>query len=224
MPRFLLLLLAVVALPVLAQEPNLSAAPEGEPGSAAQLVIAQRTYLSAIASGEIRPLLTAIQLARGITLRPATGWERTVVGAPPAEPSSDSPPPPDPASEAALTIARNLAGDDPDLQDLVWDLDAQLPGQPSLIAVEVRAEVAPGQTDEWRLPLFGEVSAEIGLIGNGGGTLGMTVRDGGGATICAFSASSQPVLCRLTPARNGFFTVEIRNYGETANSYRLLGN
>jgi hypothetical protein len=224
MSRFLFPLLAVLALPALAQEPNLSTSPHGEPGSAAQLIQAQETYLSAIASGEIVPLLTAIRLARAVTLREATGWERTAVGGAPVEPAADQAVPPDPAGEMALIIARNLAGDDPDLQDMVWDLDAQLPARRTLTAVEARAKLAPGQTDEWRMPLFGEVPAEIGLIGDGNSPLQLTVRDAGGATVCAHEASLQPFLCRLTPARNGFFSVEIKNEGTAANSYRLIGN
>jgi hypothetical protein len=224
MPRFLLSLLLVLALPALAEVPNLSATPRAESGSAAQLILAQKTYLAAIASGEVRSLLTAIRAARAITLRPATGWERTSVGDAAAEADPGRSPPPDPAGETALTIARNLAGDDPDLQDLVWDLDAQLPDQPELTAVEARSALAPGQSDIWRLPLFGEVAAEIGLIGDGNTALRLTVHDDGGFTVCAQDMTRQPVLCRLTPARNGFFTVEIRNEGDTVNTYRLIGN
>jgi hypothetical protein len=222
MLRILLPLLAVLALPALAEEANLSVSQQAGEGSAAQLVDAQRTYLSAIASGEILPLLGAIRLARSVTVRPATGWERMSGGDPAPEPAPT--PPPDPAGEAALTIARNLAGEDPDLQDLVWDLDAQLPGPRNLTAVEARASLAAGQMDSWRLPLFGEVAAEIGLIGGGSSALELTVRDAGGATVCSHPASPEPVLCRLTPARNGFFTVEVRNAGEAATGYRLVGN
>jgi hypothetical protein len=222
MLRSLVPLLALLALPALAEEANLSASPRTEEGSAAKLVQAQRTYLSAIASGEILPLLSAIRLARSVTLRPATGWERTAGDDTAPEPAPA--PPPDPAGAAALTIARNLAGEDPDLQDLVWDLDAQLPGPRNLTAVEARASLAAGQTDAWRLPLFGEVAAEIGLIGAGSSALALTIRDAGGATVCSHPASPEPVLCRLTPARNGFFTVEVRNAGDAATSYRLVGN
>jgi hypothetical protein len=85
-------------------------------------------------------------------------------------------------------------------------------------------DLHPGQTDEWRLPLFGEVAAEIGLIGDGDSPLQMTIRDDGGQTVCTQDASVQPVLCRLIPARNGFFVVSIQNPGDTVNSYRLVGN
>jgi hypothetical protein len=213
-----------LALPALAEAPNLSTTPVENSGSAAQLVLAQQTYLDAIASGEVRPLLTAMQLARAVTLRPAPGWERTATGEQQPDAPTGAAQPPDPAGEAALTIARNLAGDDPDLQDLVWDLDAQLPGPRILTAVEARAELAPGQTDEWRLPLFGQIAAEIGLIGDGDGPLQMTVVDENGAEICASSAGTRPVLCSLTPERNGFFTVSILNSGSMVNSYRLIGN
>jgi hypothetical protein len=224
MPRFLPSLLVILAMPVHAEAPNLSANPQKKDGSAAQLVLAQQTYLDAIASGEVRALLTAMHLARAVTLRPALGWERTVTGATEPDAAPGVAGPPDPAGETALAIARNLAGDDPDLQDLVWDLDAQLPGPRSLTAVEVRAELAPGQTDEWRLPLFGEVAAEIGLIGDGDGPLQLTLRDEDGATVCTQGPETRPVLCSLTPARNGFFTVSIENTGGMVNSYRLIGN
>ncbi len=232
MIRHLALILALLAVPARAETPNLSAAPEGTPGSAAQLTLAQRAYAEALATGEVLPLLAAIHLARSVTLRPATGWERTTIGAAPdAAPNAapdaarpGTPSAPDPASDAALTVARNLAGEDPDLQDLVFDLDAQMPRGRTLTAIEARADLAPGQTDDWRMPLFGEVSAEIALIGDGAGPLVLSVRDAGGATVCAHPATAAAVLCRLTPARNGFFTVAITNTGGTVNRYRLIGN
>jgi hypothetical protein len=224
MLRALLPFLLILAIPALAEEPNLSANQQGEPGSAAQLVLAQRIYRAALETGEALPLLTAIHLARAVTLRAATGWEKTTTGKSPADPAPGSLSAPDPAAETALTILRNLAGDDPDLQDLVFDLDAQVPGGRAFTAVEVRSDLAPGQTDDWRLPLFGEVSAEIGLIGAGDSPLQLTIRDEGGTTVCARAATTQPVLCQLTPSRNGFFTVSIANAGKTAGSYRLIGN
>jgi hypothetical protein len=224
MIRPLALILMLLAAPVRAEEPNLSTNPQGTRGSAAQLVLAQRAYTAALASGDALPLLTAIRLARGVTLRPATGWERTTTGDAPADAPPGRAAAPDPASEAALTIVRNLAGEDPDLQDLVFDLDAQLPqGRPHIV-VEARADLAPGQADDWRLPLFGEVAAEIGMIGDGDGALQMTVRDEGGNTVCAHPSTTEAVLCQLTPARNGFFIVSITNPGATVNSYRLIGN
>jgi hypothetical protein len=224
MPSRLALAIALLAQPALAEGPNLSAAPRGEPGSAAQLVLAQRLYAHALDQGEVVPLLAAIRLARGVTLRPATGWTQTT----PSDIAAGTPEGlaagPDPGGEAALTIARNLAGDDPDLQDLVYDLDAQLPRAIPQTAVEARSAIGPGQTHEWRLPLFGEVAAEIAVIGDGDTALALTLRDDSGVPVCTLGPGTDPLLCRVTPARNGFFTVTIDNPGAVVNSYRLIGN
>lgn len=220
--RRLILCLALLAAPALAQEPNLSADPHGTAGSAAQLVLAQRAYDHALRAGEVLPLLSAIRLARGVTLRPATGWEKTAPDAAPETPTA--PARHDPASIAALDIARNLAGEDPDLQDLVYDLDAQLDRGRTQTAVEARSDLAPGQTDQWTLPLFGEVASELALIGDGGAALALMVVDEAGTLVCAHPASREPALCRLIPARNGFFVVSVHNPGATAASYRLIGN
>ncbi len=221
--------LVLLAQPVLAQAalaegPNLSGDPQGGAGSAAQLVLAQRAYAAALLSSEILPLLAAIHLAREVTLRPATGWQVSQSGESPADAPEGRPFAPDPGSEAALTIARNLAGEDPDLQDLVYDLDAQRPGGRAQTAVVVHNDLGPGQTDDWRLPLFGEAAAEVALIGDGDGPLVLTLADDTGATVCVHQASARPVLCQLTPARNGFFTLRVHNPGSMINSYRLIGN
>jgi hypothetical protein len=216
--------LALLALPALAETPNLSSRPEGAPGSAAQLVVAQRAFDLAMSEGEVLPLLAAIRLARGVTLRPASGWERVTTGDAAPDAPQGRVASPDPASEAVLEIARNLAGEDLDLQDLVYDLDAQVPGGRTETAVVVTGDLGPGQSDAWTLPLFGEVAAEIALIGDGDGPLFFTLRDEGGALMCTHPASAQPMLCRVTPARNGFFTVTVTNAGKTVNSYRLIGN
>lgn len=223
-PCLVLAVLAVLAQPALADAPNLSADPQAGAGSAAQLVLAQRAYATALALGEVLPLLVAIRLAREVTLRPATGWVVTRSGDSPADAPPGSASAPDPGSETALTVARNLAGEDPDLQDLVFDLDAQRPRDRTETAVEVRGDLGPGQTDDWRLTLFGEVAAEIALIGDGDGPLTLTLADETGAILCVHPASATPALCRLTPAHNGFFTVRVHNSGSTVNSYRLIGN
>jgi hypothetical protein len=225
MPRALVLCLALVASPALAEEgPNLSAPQTGAPGSAMRLVLAQDSYDQALARGEVLLLLVAIHLARGVTLRPASGWERVETGAAAPDAPAGNPAPPDPGGAEALAIAQNLAGEDPDLQDLVYDLDAQVPHMRTLTAVEVRAELAPGESDVWRLPLFGQVAAEIALIGDGDGPLALSLADEDGNALCRKAPSLRAQLCRLTPARNGFFLVTVQNRGKSVNSYRLIGN
>lgn len=220
----LALIPAIGLAPAMAQEPNLSTTPDGTPGTAQRLILAQRGWQHALTTGDALPMLVAIRLARTITLRPAPGWARTTTGDATPDAPTGRTAAPDPASEAALAIVRNLAGDDPDLQDLVYDLDAQLPRGRLETATEARADLAPGQTDIWTIPLFGEVGAELGLIGDGDSPLSLTLSDDAGNAVCTSLPSPDPALCRLTPARNGFFTATIHNPGTTVNSYRLIGN
>lgn len=219
-----LLATLLASTPALAEAPNLSAAPSGSPGTAQRLVLAQRSWAQALTTGEVLPMLVAIRLARSVTLRPALSWARSTTGEPIPNAPTGRDAAPDPASAAALAIVRNLAGDDPGLQDLVYDLDAQLPRSRSETATEAKADLGPGQTDSWRLPLFGEVMAELALIGDGDTPLSLTLQDEAGNLVCATPASTDPALCRLTPARNGFFTATILNPGAKVNSYRLIGN
>jgi len=226
MPRPLAALILALSLATTAgaQEANLSASATGKPGAAARLVLADALWRQGLSDGEALYLLSAIQLARSVTLQPATGWERTTKG----DPAKDAPlgraAAPDPASEDALAIVRNLAEENPALQDLVYDLDAQLPRSPVATAVFAKAELAPGQTDSWRIVLFGEVPAELGVIGDGDSLLGLTLLDEAGVEVCATPLSIGPALCRLTPAQNGFFTLTVQSSGAEVNHYRLIGN
>lgn len=226
MPRLsaALTLALTVALPAWGQEANLSATPgRAEQGTAARLVVAQRAYLHALRSGEVLPLLASIRLARSVTLRPASGWEPVAEAA--AEPLAATPAGiPDPAGDHAITIARNLAGDDPDLQDIVYDLDAQLPRGRVETAVTVTGVLDTGQSASWRIALFGEVQAELAVIGDGQAQLGLTLTDEGGVQVCAVVPTADPALCRLTPAQNGFFTLTIVNASAMPAAYRLFGN
>ncbi len=223
--RFALFLCPLLAVtPVLAEEPNLSADVSATSGSATQLVLAQRVYRQATISGDPILLLAAIRLARGIATRPAPGWERVGESDPLPIPAPDRTGPPDPGSDAALKVLLGLASDDPNLQDLAYDLDAQVPQGKLPVATVAQAGLPGSAQDDWRVPLSGAVAAEIALIGDGGGPLGLTVTDDSGAVICARPPAIDPALCRFTPARNGFFMVEVTNAGAEWNSYQLIGN
>ncbi len=207
-----------------AETPNLSPNQMGESGAAARLILAQQAYERALSGGDPVVLITAIRLARDVTLRGPAGWTKSTEGDPAPDAPEGTRAAPDPAGPEAIGIAQGLAGDDPDLQDLVYDLDAQLPHGRLPTAINATATLDPGQTDSWTLVLAGEAGAEIGLIGDGDTALSLTVQDEGGTVICAFPAAQAPALCRFTPARNGFFTVRIGNPGPARNSYRLVGN
>jgi hypothetical protein len=203
---------------------NAAVATSGAPGPVARLVLAQETYGKAMATGDAVILLASIRLARGVTLRPPTGWTLTTSGEGGAAMPDVRSAPPDPASEQVIAIVQAFAGEDPSLQDLVYDLDAQLPHHRSTTAIAATSDLDPGLTDSWRMAFSGLVPAELGLIGDGDAPLSFTVTDEAGGIVCTRAPALEPALCRFTPARNGFFTVTIQNAGQVRNSYRLIGS
>lgn len=222
MLRRLVLFLLLGLPPAQAEEASLPLQPETATGAASQLVLAHHLFRKATEMGDPVLLLAAIRLTRGVTIRPALGWERTRGGEGEAPPVAG---PTDPGSTAALAMLQGLAVDDPDLQDLVYDLDAQVPPHRLPVATVAKAGLGNGLADEWRLPLSGSVIAEIAVIGDGGAALGLSVTDeAGGDVVCARPPTLDPALCRFTPARNGFFTVTIVNAGAEWAGYQLLGN
>ncbi|MFN3281811.1 MAG: hypothetical protein ACK40I_09110 [Tabrizicola sp.] len=210
--------------PALPDTANLAPAEAAHSGPVTRVVLAQRNYEAAIEHGDALLLVGAIRLARSVTLRPAIGWTRTISGPAPGEQPAGRTAAPDPASPEALRIAQALAGEDPTLQDLVYDIDAQLPIDRHATVTEAQSELAGGQSDIWRIALPGDVPAELGLIGDGDTALSLTVADEAGNSVCAVPAQADPALCRFTPPRNEFYSVTVTNSGQIRNSYRLIGN
>lgn len=225
--RLLLSLLAAVCLTAgtaQAETSNVAVATSGKPGAAARLVLAQATYHEAMRRGDAVMLLAAIRLARTVTLRPPTGWTKETAGKAVSDEAGANAAPSDPAAPRSIAILQALAGEDPSLQDLVYDLDAQLPHGRQTTATRAMSDLAGGQADVWRMALSGAVPSELGLIGDGDSALGLTVTDDTGSVICAFPPAIEPGLCRFTPARNGFFSVTVQNTGTDRNSYSLIGS
>ena len=220
----LALLLAILATPTLAEDANLSVTPGGTPGPAATLAMAQRLYTRAVVEEDTPMLLTAIHLARSVTLRPAAGWIKDTTGTALPDAPQGNPAAPDPGGAAAIALARSLAGDDPALQDLVYDLDAQLPRGRITGAPLARSDLAPGQSDIWQIAFFGESYAEIAVLGDGDSPLNLVVTDEAGNLICADLSAADQMFCDFVPARNGFFTISVTNPGTVVNSYALVTN
>jgi hypothetical protein len=208
----------------LADPANLTVTTTGTPGATTQLILAQRTHQAAIRNGDAVLLLASIRLARAVTLRPPTGWALTTSSEAAPDAPVGKPAPEDPSAPGTIAILQALAGEDPSLQDLVFDLDAQLPHGRQATATRALSDLGPGQTDTWRIALSGQTPAELGLIGDGDSALDLTVTDDTGAIICALPPGTEAVLCRFTPARNGFFQVAVRNQGTVQNSYHLVGS
>lgn len=225
--RLLLSLLAAASMPVgtaFAEADNVAIATSGSPGAAARLLLAQSTYQAAMRTGDAVLLLASIRLARTVTLRPPTGWTRDTSGEAATDEPGENEAPPDPAAPRTIAILQALAKEDPSLQDLVYDLDAQLPHGRQTTATRATSDLAGGQTDIWRIALSGAVPTELGLIGDGDSLLGLTLTDDAGTVICTLPPGKAPGLCRFTPARNGFFNVTVRNPGTVRNSYYLIGS
>lgn len=208
----------------LAETGNVTIATSGTPGAAARLILAQATYQAAMRTGDAVLLLASIRLARTVTLRPPTSWTRDTTGEASTDEAGGNAAPPDPAAPRTIAILQALAGEDPSLQDLVYDLDAQLPPGRQVTATRATSELSGAQTDIWRIALSGAVPTELGLIGDGDSPLGLTVTDDAGTVVCALPPGNAPGLCRFTPARNGFFSVTVRNAATVRNSYFLIGN
>jgi hypothetical protein len=122
-----------------------------------------------------------------------------------------------------LDAARRLAGNDDALLTLVEQAEAEVPSG-SQTAGRTPSRLEPGQEDVWTLPFFGGALAEVGILGDGGGTLRLRVSDETGATICLSSAPGDAASCNWFPAWNGYFTVTVSNAGTSTYGYALLTN
>jgi hypothetical protein len=216
--------LFALAGPATADPANVAVVQSGADGAAGRIVLAQQAYQAAMQRGDTVLLLTAIRLARSVTIRPPTSWMKTTTGDSVPDPVVGRAAAPDPASPQVLAIAQALAGEDYGLQDIVYDLDAQRPHGREPTAIKATADLEGGQTDIWRVALSGDVAAELGLIGDGDTALDLTVTDDTGSVVCALPPRVTPALCRFTPARNGFFSVSVRNHGTLQNSYQMIGS
>jgi hypothetical protein len=222
--KHLPLILALLATPALAEDANLSANPHGAPGPAATLAMAHKLYDTALRDSGTTTLLTAIRLARSITVRPAAGWKKETTGTARPDQPQGSAAAPNPAGPEAITLARALAGEDPTLKDLVYDLDAQLPRGRIASAATTKSDLPAGQTDLWTIAFFGESYAELALVGDGDSNLDLVITDAASNMICADLSATDLAFCDFVPARNGFFTVTITNHGNAVNSYTLISN
>jgi hypothetical protein len=224
MRRLVLLSFLALSQPLQAEEVNLSAEPTAGSGAVTRQVLAHQTLQNALTTGDAVLLVAAIRLARSVVLRPPTSWERTTLG----EAAADQPVGrglmPDPGGPEVGDIARSFAAETPDLLDFVFYSEPGRPEANASAASEATADLGGGQTDTWRLPFFGEVPAELALIGDSDTALSLKVTDAAGNALCVHPPGLDPVVCRFTPARNGFFEVEVANTGTVQNSYRLIGS
>lgn len=228
MPRLsplLLCLAATLPAPALRAEeaaPNFSVTAAAEPGSLARLYLAWQVQDQALQREDPVLMLGAIRLARSVGLRAATGWTGPEAATDPVDPAL----PGDPAADGAMALALILAEGDPDVEDLAATVEAELrrPGHARGQVSALTAEIAAGASSSYRIVFFGELPAEVAMIGDGGGNIDLRVTDEAGHLACAEAGPADRAFCAFTPAWNGFFTVTISNPGAQPRRYRLMTN
>lgn len=223
LPRLLPLLACLAASPARAQDTaNRSPATQGPPGPVAAYVAAARLLPLGFAAEDPLAVLTAVRLARSVSLRPATAWQATPEPDPLPAPAAGLPR--DPGDEdAALLLAMMTEGDD-DLQLAAQELLAVPASGAARSAVAQGAGIAGGGATTWTIPFYGQAPAEIGLVALADAALTLRVTDAQGAEICGPAPVAPAALCAFTPVRNGWFRVEIANGTGALAGYLLLTN
>ncbi|NJM84650.1 MAG: hypothetical protein HC844_21445 [Tabrizicola sp.] len=100
-------------------------------------------------------------------------------------------------------------------------LARQPPGRTGKVA-SVQSALRPQEADTWTIALYGQSQSEVAVIGEGATNLDLTVADEAGQPVCADLSASDIALCAFAPARNGYFTVTVRNAGTLPGRYTLL--
>ena len=201
--------------------PNRQPAQIAPPGPVARYVAAARLLPRGFAAEDPLTVLAAVRLARGVTLRPAIGWQATPDPGPAPDPGPGLPRDPG-SADATLVLAMMVEGDE-DLELTADELLADPPGRAGGAASQATG-LGPDAAQSWTLPFYGAAPAEIGLIGLSGPGLTLRVTDAAGAEICAEAPADPAALCAFTPAENGWFSIELRNGSAAAAGYLLLTN
>ena len=194
-------------------------------GSVGVLDLAARLYAQGVAADDAVSVVTAVRMADGVTLRRATGWERTTA---PAPGSGKMPR----AATSALALilgeaaeaARLMAEDNDDLIEILDTAEAAGARGPVGSANAAEAVWVPGTADRWTLPLAGQERAEIGVFSDGAARFGWRITGPDGTEVCAATPSEEPLFCSFIPAENAFYTVALTGAGAEESRYLLITN
>lgn len=198
---------------------NILPAAKAPPGAVQRLVLAHALTAEARARRDALTALAAARLAQGVVVQDSPGL------APSSPPLTPGPKPPPPAQpDAIFALARTLAAGDDLLLELIEREEGQGRSVPPATVNAAPSALAPGQSETWRIALFGQSLAEIGLIGAGASTLNLVVTDDAQHPVCRDIAPADHALCAFVPADNSFFNATVTNVGPQANSYWLLTN
>lgn len=130
-----------------------------------------------------------------------------------------------PATSAEMfALARELAGDDETLKELIADAEAEASRGRIGGAVTWTSRLTSGEIDVWEIPFYGNSYAEVAVAGDGDANLDMVITDENGNVICYDTSPSDQVYCDFVPAWDGYFYVTVENAGGARNTYYLLTN
>lgn len=200
--------------------PNVVAGATQAPGAAAARVMAADLYVLGVARKDALTVAMAARLAMSVDLRD-TPRDRTTGGDAAGDDISEGAESP-PDAAAMLAAARSLAGDDDLLIALLDRAEREQAFTSGASVAATPSRLLPGQTDHWRIALYGGVYSELAVLGDGDTALSVRVTDADGQAVCDAQPATDRVICGLIPDENGYFTVSVQNPGGMVNSYLLL--
>ena len=220
-----LLILACLLVPqcLCAEEaPNLNSLHPVSPGSVTQLILAHDLMQTAAAKKDALTAVAAARLVQGVVLHENAGLQP--ISVPDGNKPSEALPAVENAAKSFFENAREWATGDDLMLEMIEREIVQGAIAPPAIANRTRSRLSPGQSDVWRIPLYGDVGAEIGLLGDGESNLDLSVEDANGNMICRNQDATALALCAFVPAESGFFTATVKNAGQAESGYSLLTN
>lgn len=226
MPRLpcLSLLFLLVATAVSAEDrvaPNADPMGVTNPSPAGRLLLAHLLYAQGLADQDGLTVMAAARMSASVPQEVGPDLEKVTDGE--AMQGAEGASGPVTPSEM-LETARKLAEGDDTALTLIERAETTGSEGRNDIAVVRNSVLEPGQTDHWKLPLFGGAYAELGIVGDGDSNLDLSVADEGGQILCQERSPSDTSLCAFVPAQNGYFTVIVQNHGPGRNSYLLVTN
>lgn len=129
-----------------------------------------------------------------------------------------------PTQAEMFAKAKELAGDDTAMLDLIADAEAEASRGRIGGSISYESRLPTGMYDVWEIPYYGNSYAEIAVVGDGDANLDLTITDENGNVICYDVSPSDQVYCDWVPAWDGYFYVTVENKGGKRNTYYLLTN
>lgn len=195
------------------------------PGPVTQLTAALRLFTKAAEAGDPLDMAAAQRLAQGITLRRARQWQMN------GSAHEDRGPAFVAVSGVTLDLLlaprlsesiEVLAEEDERLADLLATLP---PVSRHGSAARADADLAAGETQDWRIAFAGQSPAEAAIFFTSdpeAEALIWSVEDQYEVVICPEMDAAKIQSCRFTPESSDFYRIKLQNRSTHAHSYALV--